>query len=526
MGGDANRDLQQRASRGDVEALTVLVMGHGREVMGALAGHVDRWSAVDRLHCRVWAMARPELAQGGDLAAELAEHARTQLSEHLVEAGREAIAARDTVRHLLAQTAIDELGAPPTDAGTPASCLAERLAGLPEADRALLDLRYRHELTLATLAAERGMSEPELVSRLCAARAALDWRNVGTSAGDRLMPALTEDWLAGTIDAPSRALLATSLGQDLGRAARFVRQVRIHLLLTAMHLPFGEAQARSIARVACGRGDSGRATVVYGQPPPPRPRAHSSDTARLAHAGRRPAGRPSRVPLLAVALGGGGLLLVALAALALAPDRRGIARPLAAAELTASRPVATSATPEPARSAPQPPGASALRPVQVAPAPAGAAAQALSTPPTSSSATAPVLAPAPAPKPADPKSKPSSIAITSVTLINADTDQPIPGFEALPDEVTLRLSQLPTRHINLRFNAPAAVKMLTFTLPGCSLRASGTERGRPFSLSNDKDDYKPWSPPKGSYLLTVTPYADTETKKRGTVRTWRILVEE
>jgi hypothetical protein len=113
-----------------------------------------------------------------------------------------------------------------------------------------------------------------------------------------------------------------------------------------------------------------------------------------------------------------------------------------------------------------------------------------------------------------------------VTLINADSNKPIAGYEALADGATLHLSQLPTRRLNLCFNAPEAVKTLSFTLPGCALRAAGTEKGRPFSLGNDKADFKPWTPAKGAYLLTIIPYADNEMKKAGPAKTWRFRVEE
>jgi hypothetical protein len=515
MRDDADLEQRLRAARGDLEALSALALRHGHGLVCAIACHADDWQAVDRLQCRVWATARPALAEAGDLGPWLAAQARPLLGAHLEQAGHEAISARDTVRHLVVQTALEELRATGADITVFAGQVRDRLSALPPAERSLLDLRYRHELALATLASERGVGEPELAARLCAARALLDGHGGGEGpGGDRLMPALTEDWLAGTIDAPSRALLTASIGQDLTRAARFARQVRLHLLLKALLSPFDESQARAIARAATGR-DSARLSVAH--PPVARPRGHPSEATRTVHASRRPSGKRSRSPALAWALGGGALVLVALGVLALAPDRsRATAPPVVVDPAPARPPVepAVASTPGPTRT--PAPGASALRPVQLTPATASAPQI---RPP------APEPAPPPSPRPA-PTPAGGPLAITSVSLINADTEQPIRGFEALPDETTLRLSQLPTRHLNLRFNAPDAVMAASFSLPGCALRPAGIERGRPFSLSNDGDDYKAWTPAKGAYVLTVTPYADKEAKKPGAARSWRLRIED
>lgn len=529
MTGDADTEVRLRASRGDLEALTVLVLSHGQRLAGVLAAHADSWLSVEVMQRRIWVEVRPTLVDAGEIGTRLAQQAQPCLIRHLGEADRDAIAQRDSVRHLLVQTAQEDLRTAPAGS-VPAEHVSSRLQSLPESDRSLLDLRYRRELTFTAIAAERAMSEAEIASRLYAARAALDWRGGEQPAGDRLMPALTEDWLAGTIDAPSRELLAASISQDLGRSARFVRQVRLHHLLKALLMPFDEARARAIARGATGRPDSGRIIIAAPAQAAARTRTPSSDQARPAHTARRPVGRRSGIPMLTLALSGGALLLVAAGVLAMGPGRGAAAQPATVVETPAAKPVAV-----PAPSAPEPPppitpGASALRPVQLAPAPVGSA---LPSAPTGSIAS--TTAPAAVPDTSQPQAaiappsaptKPSPLTITSVTLINADTDRPIAGFEALPDEVTLRLSQLPTRHINLCINVPSTVKAVTFTLPGCALRSEGLEREPPLALSEEKGDYKKWTPPPGSYVLTVTPYADRDAKKPGKPRIWRIHIEE
>lgn len=528
MTGDAGMDLRLRAARGDLEALTALVLSHGQQLAGALAAHADSWLAVEVMQRRIWVDVRPTLADAGELGPCLARLAQAYLSRHLDEADRDAIAQRDSVRHLLVQTALEDLRTTPTGC-VPAGHINSRLQSLPESDRSLLDLRYRRELTFTAVAAERAMSEAELAGRLCAARAALDWRGGEQPAGDRLMPALTEDWLDGTIDAPSRELLAASISQDLGRSARFVRQVRLHHLLKALLTPFDEARARAIARSATGRPDSGRIIIAAPAQAAARPRTPSSDHARPVPAARRPVGRPSGIPMLTLVLGGGALVLVAVGVLAAGPGRGTAAQPATVVESPTEKPVVAAAADTPEQPRPITPGASALRPVQIAPAPL-----APPTPtPSTASATAPatpVAVPAAAQPPSATKpptvpTKPSPLTITSVTLINADTDEPIAGFEALPDEVTLHMAQLPTRHINLRFNTPGSVKSVAYSLPGLP-RPTGLEKGRPFCLGNDGNDYKPLTPPTGDYVLTLTPCADTEGKKKGPPRVWKIRIEE
>jgi len=114
----------------------------------------------------------------------------------------------------------------------------------------------------------------------------------------------------------------------------------------------------------------------------------------------------------------------------------------------------------------------------------------------------------------------------TVTLINADTDLPIPGYEALPQDMTIRLSQLPTQHINFEFGAPPEIKSMAFKIPGCSLKSAAMERARPFTLSNDKTDFKPWTPPPGSYTLTLFAYSDVWGKNVVRTSTWRIRFEK
>ena len=102
-------------------------------------------------------------------------------------------------------------------------------------------------------------------------------------------------------------------------------------------------------------------------------------------------------------------------------------------------------------------------------------------------------------------------AVTSLTLIDADTDRPVPGYDPIPAGAVLRLSALP-RHLNLRANTAPGVGSVRFKLDA---RAS-LENQAPFALCSDT---KNKGGKKGAYFacgagvfapgqhtLTATPY--------------------
>ncbi len=103
-------------------------------------------------------------------------------------------------------------------------------------------------------------------------------------------------------------------------------------------------------------------------------------------------------------------------------------------------------------------------------------------------------------------------AVTSLTLINADTNKPISGYDPLPSGTTLDLATLPTRHLNIRANTdPSTVGSVEFALD----RASGTDNSAPYALAGDSSgNYAAWTPSVGRHSLTATPY--TGSKASGT----------
>jgi glucose/arabinose dehydrogenase len=105
----------------------------------------------------------------------------------------------------------------------------------------------------------------------------------------------------------------------------------------------------------------------------------------------------------------------------------------------------------------------------------------------------------------------SAQAVTSLTLINADTDLPIAGYDPLPDGATLNLATLPTRNLSIRANTnPATVGSVRFTYDGDANYK--VESLAPYAIAadngflNGNPNYNAWTPALGSHTLTVTPY--------------------
>jgi hypothetical protein len=96
--------------------------------------------------------------------------------------------------------------------------------------------------------------------------------------------------------------------------------------------------------------------------------------------------------------------------------------------------------------------------------------------------------------------------VLSFTLINADTDLPIPEFDPLTDGATIDFAALPTRNLNVRANtSPSVVGSIRFGLDG--VVNYQTESFPPYALGRDSSgDYNAWRPAPGTHTLTATPY--------------------
>jgi hypothetical protein len=101
-----------------------------------------------------------------------------------------------------------------------------------------------------------------------------------------------------------------------------------------------------------------------------------------------------------------------------------------------------------------------------------------------------------------------TLGIGSFTLINADTDQPIAGFDPILPGATITLSALPTTNLNIRANFLGEPGSLKFGYEGNpDYRIENTE---PFSIFGDTSnnyDYNAGVLTLGAKTLTSTPYS-------------------
>src|SRR5258706_12818263 len=96
--------------------------------------------------------------------------------------------------------------------------------------------------------------------------------------------------------------------------------------------------------------------------------------------------------------------------------------------------------------------------------------------------------------------------VSGLTLINADTDQPISGFDPLASGATLNLAVLPTRHLNMRANTVGTVASVRFDLDATT--NFRTENTAPYALAgNSGPDYAAWTPSLGSHTVKATAFS-------------------
>ncbi len=116
----------------------------------------------------------------------------------------------------------------------------------------------------------------------------------------------------------------------------------------------------------------------------------------------------------------------------------------------------------------------------------------------------------------------SSIYIDRISLIDADRDIVIQGYENLQDGMTVNLASLPTRNITIAAFTVGNVKSVIFGLD--DNQNYKYEGSAPYSISGDDGaNYRPWNVPLGTHTLNVTPYATfTTSGDRGASKTIRI----
>ena len=131
-------------------------------------------------------------------------------------------------------------------------------------------------------------------------------------------------------------------------------------------------------------------------------------------------------------------------------------------------------------------------------------AVALPAPPTPTPVVVPTTAPTPEPTP-------ERLAVRSVTLINADADQPFEGFDPLLDGSTIRLSELVTQDINISANTTEDVRSVDMVLLGAT-RKQQDQNSLPYSLFGDEGyNYRDGELNPGDHVLVIIPYSGDDT---------------
>ncbi len=102
----------------------------------------------------------------------------------------------------------------------------------------------------------------------------------------------------------------------------------------------------------------------------------------------------------------------------------------------------------------------------------------------------------------DPVEEPEA---PTLSLINADTNTVIPGYDTLTGQVVIPLEQLPTLNLNIAANLDADLSQIVFSFNGQD--SFRTERAAPYALFGDRSgNFSPWTPDAGEYSVTATPY--------------------
>jgi hypothetical protein len=101
----------------------------------------------------------------------------------------------------------------------------------------------------------------------------------------------------------------------------------------------------------------------------------------------------------------------------------------------------------------------------------------------------------------------SGESVVSFTLINADTDQPVSGYQTINNGAVINTASIGTTHLNIRANTnPAVVGSVRFGLDGNP--NSRMENTAPYALfGNSGSNYTAGIFSTGKHTLTATPYS-------------------
>lgn len=100
-----------------------------------------------------------------------------------------------------------------------------------------------------------------------------------------------------------------------------------------------------------------------------------------------------------------------------------------------------------------------------------------------------------------------ALAVTGFVLVDAATDQPIPGFDPIPAGAVIDTQAIGTTALNLVARVEGAVASVIFALDAkASYRIDGVA---PFTLGTSTGtDYNPWTVTPDTHVLVATPWSE------------------
>ncbi|HEX3133005.1 MAG TPA: sigma-70 family RNA polymerase sigma factor, partial [Planctomycetota bacterium] len=245
--------LITKAKTGQLDALAALIEALARDLRAFIATYAASRSMAEEVHTATWIQVRKDISSCPPNTQGITwvrQRAIGMLRNQLEGERSSAIAARDGLRHLIAQDGAEGLEALVSPSNEGAALLNQRYAALDEATQLLISRRYADGITVAALAGEMGVNDGEVAKRLFSARAGLHWRNTDADRrppDDPHLAIAIDQLLAEALDANGKQNLGTTLMKDLGRAAAFTRQARIDLMLHAVFGTYTGEQARQLA---------------------------------------------------------------------------------------------------------------------------------------------------------------------------------------------------------------------------------------------------------------------------------------
>ena len=102
------------------------------------------------------------------------------------------------------------------------------------------------------------------------------------------------------------------------------------------------------------------------------------------------------------------------------------------------------------------------------------------------------------------------LGIGSFTLINADTDYPVPGYEPIQEGAIIDLSKLPTKNLNIRID-PSPYIATKIDVEYDEDSSYNSDSDYPFSFAGEKEgNYNAWTPTLGKHKIKATPYKEDD----------------